>query len=63
MKIYGEKTCNTYTQSNSDTNSSPAPPFTKSAVDNFISSSTKKQKHTVQQEWRYRMKQFKAVRV
>ena len=36
MKIYGEKTNNTYIQSNSDINSSTAPPFAKSPVDNFI---------------------------
>ena len=45
MKIYGEKTINTYIQSNSDINSSTAPPFANFLVGIFISSSAKKLKH------------------
>ena len=63
IQIYGEKTSNRYIQSNSDTNSSTSPPFAKSPVDNFISSSAEKLKHTVQQEWQYKMNQFKTVTV
>ena len=48
---YGEKTNNTYMQSNSDTtNSSTAPPYAKSLVNNFISFA-KKVKHIAQQEF------------
>ena len=63
IKIYREKTSNRYIQSNSDTNSSTSPPFAKSPVDNFISSSAEKLKHTAQQEWQYRMNQYKTVTV
>ena len=52
-----------YIQSSSDIDFSTAPPFAKSPVDNFISSFAKKLKPTAQQEWQYRMNQFKAVRV
>ena len=61
MKIYGEKTSNIHILANSNTNSSTAPSFVKSPVDNFISSSAKK--HNAQQEWHYRMNQVKTVRV
>ena len=39
MKISAEKTGTTYIQSNSNANSSTAPQFTKSPINNFISSS------------------------
>ena len=48
---YGEKTNNTYMQSNSDTtNSSTAPPYAKFLVINFIWSG-KKVKHIAPQEF------------
>ena len=50
MKIHEEKTSNTYTQSNSNANSSAPLPFAKSLVDNFTSSSAKKLKHIAKQE-------------
>ena len=46
LQISEEATSNTYIQSNSNAGSSTCPPFAKSSVDNFISSSVKKLKYT-----------------
>ena len=50
IRIHWEKTCNTYTQSSGDINSSTASSFAKSPVENFISSSAIEHKRTAEQE-------------
>ena len=65
-KISGEKTSNTYIESNSNTNSSTALLLAKSPVVQLIilfHHQLKNLKHTAQQEWKYRMNQVKTVRV